>query len=401
MSELKDALRQVGERVPMPEPALDRLAQRRDRRQRNERISTVFLGLVITVALVLALASSRSPFHHAPATTPSPPASNGMVAYTLPDAGQGPRGGIYLVAQGQAPRPAIGREGAFEECPAFSPDGTRLTFTRRGDLAVTSDVFVVDVDGAGIVDGSERPVATARSRPCPEWAPNGQRLLYADEEGLWTVDVDGNAPPVLIWRSDRIGDAEWSPDGSLVAFTSDAYVWIVSARDGAFVAQTHGIPHGELSWSPTGDRIAVGQAAVDQHDPVWLIDVGDGEREKLVASGRTFDGYGSPRWSPNGASLALLDESGDADQGILIVRPGDDSWYRIPLPPVEAPTGGRLEVWALRWSPDGRRLLVASGCSVHSIAADGSGEAILLSSPNVDPQACLSPPGIDWQPVFP
>ena len=84
----------------------------------------------------------------------------------------------------------------------------------------------------------------------------------------------------------------------------------------------------------------------------------------------------------------------------MIVRPDDDSWDRIPLPPVDAPSGGRLEVWGgVRWSPDGQRLLVASGCSLHSIAADGRGEAILLSSPTVHPQACLRPPVFDWQAV--
>lgn len=401
MSELKDVLRHVGERVPMPEPALDRLEQRRGRRRRNDRISAVLLGVIITVSLVFALASSRSPYRHEPATTPSPTPSNGMVAYTSPGDRRGAPGGIYVVAEGQTPQLAVGREGTYEACPAFSPDGTRLAFTRRAQPE-TSDVLIADVDGAGIVEGSERSVATAQYRPCPEWAPDGQRLLYADEEGLWTVDADGTAPPLLIWRSDQIRDAEWSPDGSLVALTtSDAYVWIVSARDGAVMAQSDGIPNGELSWSPSGDRVAVGQAAVDQGHPVWLINVRDGKRDELTASGRTFDGYGAPSWSPDGTSLALLDHRGDVDHSILIVRPGDDRWYRIPLPPVEAPSGGRLEVWGLRWSPDGQRLLVASGCSVHSIAADGSGAAILLSSANVDPQACLSPPGIDWQPVFP
>jgi hypothetical protein len=178
-------------------------------------------------------------------------------------------------------------------------------------------------------------------------------------------------------------------------------VLILSAGGGNVVTRGQGVPYGELSWSPTGDRIAVGRAAVDGHQPVRLITVEDGASEEFVAAGRTFNGYGSPKLVPDGTALALLDHAGDTDTGIVIVRPGDDSWYRLPLPPVRAPSGGRLEVWDLRWSPDGQQLLVASGCSVHAMAAEGKGPAVLVSSPDVDPQACLRPPGFDWQAVFP
>jgi dipeptidyl aminopeptidase/acylaminoacyl peptidase len=400
MSEYTDVLEQIGERVLMPEPALERMVRRRERRLRNRRISAVVLGAIITAGLVLALARARSASDPVPGDTPTPSASNGWVAYTLPPAGE--PGGIYFASEGQPPQLAIGirGDGLFEDCPAFSPDGTRLAFTRSG--GTQASMFVADVSSSGIVEGSERLVAAAFNRPCPEWAPDGQRLLYAGKGGLWSTDVNGAESPILIRGADpgEIGDAEWSPDGSLVAVapTFDAYVWIVSAHDGAFVAQAQGIPHGELSWSPLGNQIVVGQGAVDGHRPVWLISPDDSAGEELTAAGRTFEGYGSPSWSPDGTSLALLDNDG-VDNGIVIVRPGDSSWHRIPLPPVEAPFGGRLDVWGLRWSPDGQQLLVASGCSVHTMPADGSGRAILVSSPDVHPQACLRPPGLDWQVV--
>jgi len=403
MSEYKDLLERIGDRVPMPEPAFDRMVRRRERRRRNSRISAVAVGAAITALLVFALARTGPAPDSMPANTPMPSASNGLVAYTVPGEAQA-GAGIYFAEQAKAPRLAVGSEGGSVWCPAFSPDGTRLAFTRWKKFP-SADVFVADVTDAGIVGGSERLVATAHASPCPEWAPDSQRLLYPDKEGLRSVDVNGDGQPILIWGADStgIGDVEWSPDGSLVAVAQkfDAYVRIVSARDGAFVAQAQGVPHGELSWSPNGDRIAIGQAAVDGHQPVRVISVESGESEELTAAGRTFNGYGAPSWSPDGTSLALLDHSGEADTGIVIVRPGQDSWYRLPLPSVRAPSGGRLEVWELRWSPDGKQLLVASGCSVHTMPADGKGPVTLVSSPDVDPQACLRPPGLDWRPVFP
>jgi len=403
MSEYKDLLERIGDRVPMPEPAFDRMVRRRERRRRNSRISAVAVGAAITALLVFALVRTRPAPDSMPANTPRPSASNGLVAYTVPAESHG-EAGIYFAAQARAPRLAIGADGGSVWCPAFSPDGTRFAFTRWKDYP-SADVYVADVADAGIVGGSERPVATADATPCPEWAPDSQRLLYADEGGLRSLDVDGAEPPILILGVDPtdIGDVGWSPDGSLVAVAqrSDAYVRIVSARDGAFVAQAQGVPHGELSWSPVGDRIAIGQAAVDGHQPVRLITVEDGASEELTAAGRTFNGYGAPSWSPDGTSLALSDHSGEADTGIVIVQPDDNSWYRLPLPPIPAPSGSRLEVWEIRWSPDGQQLLVASGCSVHTMPADGKGPATLVSSPDVDPQACQRPPGLDWQPVSP
>lgn len=403
MSEYKDVLERIGDRVPMPEPAFDRMVRRREQRRRNSRISAVAVGAVITAMLVFALTRTRPAPGSVPANTPTPSASNGLVAYTVPGESQ-QEPGIYFAQQAKAPQLAISGVGGPVWCPAFSPDGTRLAFTRWKKYP-SVDVFVADVTDAGIVSGSERLVATAHDWPCPEWAPDSRRLLYADTGGLWTVDVTGDEPPILIWGlgPTDIGDVEWSPDGSLVAVAQkfDAYVRIMSARDGTFVAQAQGVPHGELSWSPSGDRIAIGQAAVDGHQPVRLITVETGASTELTAAGRTFNGYGAPSWSPDGTSLALLDHRGDGDTGIVIVRPGDDSWYRLPLPPVPAPFGGRLEVWGLRWSPDGQQLLVVSGCSVSTIPADGKGPAVLVSSPDVDPQACLRPPDLAWQPVFP
>src|SRR5436853_811137 len=150
MSEYKDLLERIGDQAPMPEPAFDRLVHHQERRRRNRRISAGVVGLIVTAVLVLALASSRRAAAPQP-LTPTPAGSNGRIAYTL--AGKG----IYFVTEGQRPRLAIGNpdDNAAERCPAFSPDGTHLAFTRQ-DGTGPIRTFVADVGDAGVIGDSER-----------------------------------------------------------------------------------------------------------------------------------------------------------------------------------------------------------------------------------------------------
>jgi dipeptidyl aminopeptidase/acylaminoacyl peptidase len=61
--------------------------------------------------------------------------------------------------------------------PRWSPDGTRIAFTRGADIAILSN------DGQGATDltpGSE-----------PAWSPDGKRLVFVGENGLFSINADG------------------------------------------------------------------------------------------------------------------------------------------------------------------------------------------------------------------
>ena len=76
MTDDRRTLERIGDRVPVPEPALERLLHRRDRSRRNDRITGLVVSLLVIVlaATAVLVGSSRStPAGTGPAPSPTTP----------------------------------------------------------------------------------------------------------------------------------------------------------------------------------------------------------------------------------------------------------------------------------------------------------------------------------------
>ena len=154
--------------------------------------------------------------------------------------------------------------------PAWSPDGTRLAFTRgtyRG--AVSTHVWIANAsDGLGQTDLTE----TICGGPCPvvddsaAFSPDGTRLIVNREaDGLVLVDPNSGdcrlllpagggscAEPVpdLTDAPHQPRDVAWSPDGARIAFSarraednnSPEALWIFHLADGGIRPLTDHLP---------------------------------------------------------------------------------------------------------------------------------------------------------------
>jgi dipeptidyl aminopeptidase/acylaminoacyl peptidase len=138
-----------------------------------------------------------------------------------------------------------------------------------------------------------------------------QRVLLSAIAYASVVAVLAAAPLTPEQTLDRrsIGDLEFSPDGSRLVFT--------------------------VTDPPKGPSRA---------RALWLFDVSGGRLRQLTFSGKSD---GSPRWSPDGASIAFTSD-----------RDGAAQLYRLSLGGGEADklTDRKDAVGAFRWSPDGRRI---------------------------------------------
>lgn len=169
---------------------------------------------------------------------------------------------------------------------SLSADGRWVAFARGGDHGSNFDglqpvnpaglpggtklqVWVVPFDG-----GAPRAVADGDA---PVISPRGDRLVYERDGQLWVAPLDGSAAPRRLFTArGSIASAEWSPDGSRLAF--------VSSR---------------------GDHAFIGVYTNDSTPIVWM------------APSTSRDG--SPRWSPDGAQLAFIRRpgSGGAPDSLL------------------------------------------------------------------------------------
>lgn len=127
--------------------------------------------------------------------------------------------------------------------PIWSPDGTMLAFVRKPG----ANPYGESVIAVAAPDGSEPMVLTPDLTPtdqiralntCPDWSPDGTRLLYVSVEtdstnynyptsrqSLRTIAADGTDMQTVITLEDAnpvldrfVGCPRWSPDGATIAF---------------------------------------------------------------------------------------------------------------------------------------------------------------------------------------
>jgi dipeptidyl aminopeptidase/acylaminoacyl peptidase len=107
--------------------------------------------------------------------------------------------------------------------PQISPDGRQVVYVRRSNDIMSdstrSNLWLVDVDG-----GSHRPLLSGRDDySSPRWSPDGTRIAYlSDAEGSQQLYVRwmDTGQTALVTNLQKSPQAlAWSPDGAMLAFS--------------------------------------------------------------------------------------------------------------------------------------------------------------------------------------
>ena len=174
-------LERIARRVPVPEPAYDRLLRRRDRKERNRRLSAAVLAIVLTLLSITGLMRAFGNSER-PATEPTPtPVDTGIfsgmggwIAYGVYYGYYGDRryGGTGIWAM-DPERPGIHKQLSTHpgEPLAWSSDGSKLLILRQTGQGSAADqaLYVLNADGSEtlLIDAGCTPPASqaGRSRP--------------------------------------------------------------------------------------------------------------------------------------------------------------------------------------------------------------------------------------------
>jgi dipeptidyl aminopeptidase/acylaminoacyl peptidase len=163
----------------------------------------------------------------------------------------------------------------FDPGPAWSPDGTSISYTERSREFFSGKVMLLNFDPAtGRVKGAPVELYTATTDRGGAWAidrvswsPDGQTLAFILQSSGWDkvylLSSHGGQPRQLTQGESEDYTPEFSPDGKFVAIVSnrnhpeERHVWIVPVDGGAPhpLAELGPGVEGNPRWSPDGKKI--------------------------------------------------------------------------------------------------------------------------------------------------
>jgi len=144
-------------------------------------------------------------------------------------------------------------------CPVWSPDGREIAFLGQdlgndGGVYGTWYIFVVSADGSELVHLAN----SAGIAGCPQWSPDGSRVLFGASDVIHVINEDGTGLRTLPTGS----DARWSPDGTKIVFSQNPdglnHIWVMNADGTGQTQLTHALSGADVrpAWSPDGLQIA-------------------------------------------------------------------------------------------------------------------------------------------------
>jgi Tol biopolymer transport system component len=332
--------------LPLVGPGRTRNRPRLGRRHPAARLAALAAAAVLLIAIAMAalvLVGSRRP------APPFGPARAGYLAFDTPEGivlarGDGTERHVLLPADGQVIN------------PTWSRDGLQLAFWHRPDESGPWNLEVVDADGSDrrvLASGvSLRQREDVIGQPSNlSWSPGSDRIAYAGDVGngtsIFIVDRDAFGAVKIVDEALQAMDPAWSPDGSTIAFQSDASRTLHVVRpDGSDEHQLSRLTGTELwpEWSPDGRSLATTAKVGDGYD-IFTVS-SDGSTVTKVSDAP--DNEYAPSWSPDGKRLAWGLAIDQLTKGYVVVANADGS-NNVVLPEL-ADTAPPV------WSPDGTRL---------------------------------------------
>jgi Tol biopolymer transport system component len=244
---------------------------------------------------------------------------------------------IYLMdADGRGVSVKLTDAPAASLMPAWSADGTSITFVRSG-LTGIPGIYLRDADGP-----NDTPLLTdLLFNTDPAWFPGGRKIVFSRSEDIYTATLDAgvNPRPIRLTRSTNADrQPAVSPNGRKIAFTSNS--------DGDF--------------------------------DIFVMNAGPESKTNrpVKLTSNQVDDF-TPDWSPDGARI-VFQSNRKGNYEIYVMKAAPQS------PDTNPPrnlTGDPADDSDPTWSPDGEMIAFTSDDDIWRMKADGTDPANLTRSP--------------------
>jgi dipeptidyl aminopeptidase/acylaminoacyl peptidase len=242
--------------------------------------------------------------------------------------------------------------GESTAAPASSSQSASPTAGSPAPEAPRNQIYLLSMSGgeARRLTNLKNGVSTFR------WSPDGARMVLVSRLG--PSDNSPESKP----RSDvrhyqstsyKFNDSGWFDDRR-------SHLWIVNVSSGETKQLTEGNDWNDTDpqWSPDGTRLAFvsnrtgKEYEENRNTDVWVIAAAGGELTKISDHDEADN---SPRWSPDGKSIAYVGELHDRDHPKIWLAPAAGGASVLAVNGLDLIPGG------LEWANGGRSLFFESG----------------------------------------
>jgi Tol biopolymer transport system component len=229
---------------------------------------------------------------------------------------------MWLMRSGQpGPAPVLmpltalpGSEGP----PSFSPDGQLVAFDWTGTgKPATSHIYVKEVHGEAL-----RQLTEGTGEHNPAWSPDGSRIAFTRRQGVYIISQIGGAEQQISDTGTHVGWTQDSKSLLIRALTGPQkpfgiFQVSLETRTRRQITQpTRGIGDTVFSVSPDGKTLAFARYGIPGVGDIFVVPISGGEPRRLT------------NWSAGGMSVAWTPDGRDVVY--TVTEPQGGRIWRIP-----------------------------------------------------------------------
>jgi CxxC motif-containing protein (DUF1111 family) len=182
------------------------------------------------------------------------------------------------------------------------PGGPHIIYTNN---ATQVSIVSFDID-AGVINTDPNVPTTGHSFPA--LSPDGSKIAFGANGGIWVVNNDGPNPNLISFEGDS--QPAWSPDGTTIAFsstrtgTAQIFTMTPIGTEVTNISNSPLVNDRMPTFSPDGSKIAFQRTpnAINPVGKIWTMNA-NGSGQMQITTGVGNDER--PTYSPDGMTIAF------------------------------------------------------------------------------------------------